>query len=210
MTTLLQDLRYGLRMLAKNPGFTAVAVLTLALGIGANTAIFSLINTVMLRFLPVEKPQELVLLRMRTPKGGSESRATFTNPIWEQMRDRQDVFSGAFAWSDTRFNLAASGEAQYANGIWVSGDFFKTLGIRPRLGRLFIPTDDQRGCAGVAVFSYGYWQERFSGDAAVLGQLITLDKHAFPIVGVAPSGFYGVNIGEKFDVALPILRDSAL
>jgi putative ABC transport system permease protein len=204
MPTLLQDLRYGLRMLAKSRGFTVVAVLTLALGIGANTAIFSLINTVMLRSLPVEKPRELMLVRMQTPKSGSETRATFTNPLWEQLRDRQDVFASAFAWSDTRFNLAASGEARYASGIWASGDFFQTLGIRPRLGRLFSAADDRRGCSGVAVLSYGYWQERFAGDRAVLGQIINLDKHGFPIVGVTPPGFYGVNIGEKFDVALPI------
>jgi predicted permease len=191
-------------MLGKNPGFAAVAVLTLALGIGANTAIFSLINTVMLRFLPVERPEELVQVRMRTPQGGSNSRTTFTNTLWEQLRDQQEVFSGAFAWSDTKFNLAQGGAVRYAYGIWASGDFFRTLGIRPAVGRLFNAADDQRGCPGVAVVSYGFWQDQFGGAASVVGEKISLDKHTFPIVGVAPPGFYGVNVGEKFDVALPI------
>lgn len=204
MGTLQQDLRYGLRMLAKNPGFTAVAVLTLALGIGANTAIFSLIDTVMLRFLPVEKPEELVLVRMRTPQEGSSPRTTFTNPLWEQLRDQQDVFSSAFAWSPARFNLAQGGAVRYAYGIWASGDFFRTLGVRPAVGRLFSAADDQRGCPGVAVLSYGFWQDQFGGAVRVVGEKITLDKHTFPVVGVAPPGFYGVNVGEKFDVALPI------
>jgi len=204
MGSLLHDLRFGLRMLGKNPGFTVVAVLTLALGIGANTAIFSLINTVLLRFLPVEKPEELVLVRMRTPKGGSEPRTTFTNPLWEQLRDQQGVFAGAFAWSDTRFDLAQGGAARYAQGIWASGDFFKTLGIHPAVGRLFDAADDQRGCPGVAVVSYGFWQEQFGGAASVAGEKVSLDKHTFPIVGVTPAGFYGVNVGEKFDVVLPL------
>ena len=204
MGTLLQDLRYGLRMLAKNPGFTAVAVLTLALGIGANTAIFSMLNAVMLRFLPVERPQELVQVRIRTPQGGNDPRSTFTNTLWEQLRDRQNVFSGAFAWSNTRLNLAPSGAVHYADGLWVSGDFFRTLGVRPATGRLVTVADDQRGCPGAAVLSYGFWQEHFAGAKSVVGSTLLLDNHSFPIVGVTAPGFYGVEVGGKFDVALPI------
>ena len=204
MTTLLQDLRYGLRILAKNPGFTAVAVLTLALGIGANAAIFSMLNAVMLRFLPVENPQELVQVRIRTPHSGNDPRTTFTNTLWEQVRDRQDVFSGAFAWGSTRFDLAAGGAVHYADGLWVSGDFFRTLGVRPATGRLFAVADDQRGCPGAAVLSYGFWQEHFAGAKSVVGSTILLNNHSIPIVGVTAPGFYGVEVGGKFDVALPI------
>ena len=204
MSTLLQDLRYGLRMLAKNPGFTAVAVLTLALGIGANTAIFSMLNAVMLRFLPVERPEELVQVKIRTPRGGGSTRTTYTNTLWERLRDHQNVFSGAFAWSGTRFDLAQGGAVQYANGLWVSGDFFKTLGVRPAAGRLFTVADDQRGCPGVAVLSYSFWQEHFGGAASAVGSTILVDNHSFPIAGVTVPGFYGVDVGGKFDIALPI------
>ena len=114
-----RDIRYSVRVLAKSPAFTAVVVLTLALGIGANTAIFSLVDAILLRYLPVVKPEELVEV----------SHTSFTNPLWEQVRDRQDVFSGVFAWSADRFNLTRGGAVQYANGLWASGDFFRTLGL---------------------------------------------------------------------------------
>jgi hypothetical protein len=130
-------------MLAKNPGFTAVAVLTLALGIGANTAIFSLIDTVMLRMLPVSKPNELRQVRIRDPGQPSEPNPTFTNSLWEQLRDRQDVFSGVFAWSNAEFDLARGGAVHSAKGVWVSGDFFSALGIRPATGRLIAASDDR-------------------------------------------------------------------
>ncbi len=202
--TTLQDVRYGARMLRKNPIFTAVAVLTLALGIGANTAIFSLVNSVMLRFLPVEKPEELVQVLRRSPRQGGQVVSIFTNPIWEQFRDRQVVFSGTFAWGPARFDLARGGEARYANGLWVSGDFFRTLGVRPALGRLISDADDRRGCAGAAVLSYSFWQEHFGGAESALGGTISLDNHAYPVIGVAAPGFYGLEVGTRFDVALPI------
>jgi len=205
LETLVQDIRFGLRMLAKNPGFTLVAVITLALGIGANTAIFSLINTVMLRYLPVEKPVELVQVGMLTHRPGEHGpQPVFTNPLWEQIRDQQDIFSGVFGWGDARFDLALSGAAQYVKGLWVSGDFFQTLGVRPAVGRLITTADDQRGCAGVAVLSYGFWQNHFGGAESAIGSTISLDNHVLPIVGVAAPGFYGVNVGTKFDVALPV------
>jgi putative ABC transport system permease protein len=161
--TLLQDLRYGLRMLAKGPGFTAVAILTLAIGIGANTAIFSLIDAVMLRMLPVPRADELRLVRFLNPRRGGEGNTSFTNALWEQVRYRQDVFSGVFAWGDDRFDLAQGGAVHYANGMWVSGDLFKTLELRPAAGRLITSSDDQRGCPGAAVLSYGFWQEHYGG-----------------------------------------------
>jgi predicted permease len=202
--TLWQDLRFGLRQLRKNPGFTAVAVLTLAIGIGANTAIFSLINAVMLRKLPVQRPNELRLVGMVDPRSGGEGDTEFTNPLWEQVRDRQDIFSGIFAWSGDRFDLAQGGAVHYANGLWVSGDFFKTLELRPAAGRLITASDDQRGCSGAAVLSYGFWQEHYGGAPSAIGSTLSLSTHPFEVVGVAPPGFYGMDVGRNFDVAIPI------
>ena len=203
LETLLQDVRYGVRMLRKNPGFTVVAVMTLALGIGANTAIFSLLDSVVLRLLPVEHPEQLVQITRRGPEPGDEGAPNFTNPIWEQVRDQQDVFSGALAFGEQQFDLAQGGEAHYAKGLWVSGDFFRTLGVRAAAGRLITVDDDRRGCSGVAVLSYSFWQDHFGGAASALGSRISLDNHTYPVIGVAAPGFYGVEVGSKFDVALP-------
>jgi putative ABC transport system permease protein len=137
------DVRYALRAMKANPAFTVVAVLSLALGIGANTAIFSLIDAVMLKYLPVQNPEEL--LELRVSKAGA-----VTNPIWEALRDRQDVFSGAFAWNGNRFNLTAGGESRSINGLWVSGDFFRTLGVGAAIGRTLTTADDRRGCGAAA------------------------------------------------------------
>ena len=202
--TLWQDVRYGLRMLAKNRGFTAVAVLTLALGIGANTAIFSMIDAVMLRMLPVANPQELIGVRVAEPHRGGEGNIIVTNAIWEQFRNRQDIFSGVFAWSKDRFDLSQGGAVNYANGIWVSGDFFRSLGVHPAAGRLLTAADDQRGCAGEAVLSYGFWQQHYGGATSALGSMLSLNTHPFEVVGVAPAGFNGMEVGRKFDVAIPI------
>ncbi|MFZ0963024.1 MAG: ABC transporter permease [Terriglobia bacterium] len=208
--TLWQDIRYGLRMLAKNPGLTAVAVLTLALGIGANTAIFSLIDAVMVRALPVPRPDELRLGRMVEPHSTEEGDGVFAYPIWEQVRDRQDVFSGVFAWSADRFVLAQGGAVHYADGMWVSGDFFKTLELRPAAGRLLTVSDDQRGCSGAAVLSYGFWQDHYGGAPSAIGSTLSLSTHPFEVVGVAPPGFYGMEVGSKFDVAIPICAGTLL
>ena len=204
MATLLQDLKYGLRMLAKNPGFTAIAVFTLALGIGANTAIFSLVDTVMLRMLPVQKPEELVLLQRFNPARGGGPSPSFTSPLWEQVRDRQDVFSGVFAWGADQFDLAQGGAVRAASGIFASGSYFSTLGVRPAAGRLFTSSDDQRGCAAVAVLSYSFWQDHFGGMQSAIGKTLSLDHHPFQIIGASAPGFYGAEVGNKFDVAIPV------
>jgi predicted permease len=188
------DLRYSIRVLAKAPLFTTVVVLTLALGIGANTAIFSLIDSLLLKTLPVHNPEELVEV----------SHADFTNPLWEQVRDRQDVFSGVFAWSTDRFNLSRAGMVQFADGVWVSGDFFRTLGLYPAAGRLLSVDDDRRGCPARAVLSYGFWQTRYGGSSSAIGSTISLEGHPFEVIGVAPAGFYGMDVGHKFDVGIPI------
>ncbi|HKD91590.1 MAG TPA: ABC transporter permease [Terriglobales bacterium] len=197
-----QDLRYALRSMRKSPAVAAVVVLSLALGIGANTAIFSLIDAVMLRFLPVQKPQELVLVR-RQLNGGRGS-PSFTNPLWEALRDRQDVFSAPFAWSTDRYDLGHGGAVQNANGLVVSGGYFQALGVTPVLGRLISQADDHRGCPAVAVLSYGFWQDHFGGATSVIGQSISLDQQSLEIIGVSARGFYGLDVGSKFDVALPL------
>ncbi len=213
---LWQDLRYGLRTLRKNPGFTAIAVLSLALGIGANAAIFQLLNAVRLRTLPVSNPQELVEVRIAAPRGRSGNfngrRPELTYPLWEQVRDRQEAFSGIFAWGSATFDLARSGEQRFTeNGLWVSGDFFSVLGVRPILGRAITREDDQRGCASpVAVISHAFWQREFGGEASVVGRKITLDRHSVEIIGVTPANFFGVEVGRRFDVAVPLCAEAII
>ena len=200
------DVRYALRALRASPGFALVAILSLGLGIGANTAIFSLINAVILRTLPVEHPEELMQVTM----GGKERETVFTNPLWEAIRDRQDVFSSAFGYSGTEFNLTAGGEIRRANGSWVSGDYFSTLGVRPALGRLLVRADDVRGCPPVAVLGYGFWQSEYGGSRAVIGKTISLDHRPHMIVGVADASFFGVNVGESAQVYVPLCLRSGL
>ncbi len=212
MGTLWQDVKYGARMLRRSSGFLAVAVLTLALGIGANTAIFQLLDAVRLRRLPVQNPQELVEIRIADMTGARGSfdnwNAAATNPLWEQIRDQQRAFSGSFAWGDETFNIAQQGEARPARGLWVSGDFFNVLGVRPILGRVFTRADDQRGCASPgAVISYSFWQREYGGENAIIGRRITLEGHPLEIIGVTPANFFGLEIGRSFDVAVPICSE---
>jgi putative ABC transport system permease protein len=204
LETLFHDIRYGLRVLGRTPVISCVAVLSLALGIGANTAIFSLIDTVMLRMLPVQKPEQLAQLLRANFSGTGAGSASFTNPLWEQLRDHQDVFSGVFAWGEDRFDLSQGGAVHYASGFFASGDYFNTLGVRPVAGRLIAPADDRRGCPAVAVLSYGFWQDHFGGTQSAIGSMVSLDNHPFQIIGVSSPGFYGVEIGNKFEVAIPI------
>ena len=199
----LQDVRYALRALRSSPGFAMVAILSLALGIGANTAIFSLIDAVILKTLPVSHPEQLVQVTM----GKS---ASFTNPIWEQIRDHQDAFSGIFAYGGSRFNLATGGEARYAQGNFVSGQFFDTLGLRPVAGRILTAADDQRGCRGSTVLSNGFWQRVYGGRAGVVGQTISLDNHPFEIVGVLEPGFTGVDVGSEKDLYVPLCSENII
>ena len=200
LESLGADVRYALRALRASPGFAIVAILSLGLGIGANTAIFSLINAVVLRSLPVERPEELMQVTM----GGKERETVFTNPIWEQVRDRQDGFSGAFAYGSAEFNLTAGGEVRRAAGNWVSGDYFSTLGVRPAIGRLLSRSDDVRGCQPVAVLSYGFWQSEYGGSPAIIGKTISLSQKPHVIVGVTDPSFFGVNVGESIQVYVPL------
>jgi predicted permease len=203
--TLFQDIRYGLRILGRTPVISCVAILSLALGIGANTAIFSLIDTVMLRMLPVQKPEELTQVRMREPRApNEEAEPIFTNPLWETLRDRQDFYSGIFAWSWAQFDLSQGGTVHEAKGMFASSDYFSTLGIRPAAGRLITAADDKRGCPGVAVLSYGFWQDHFGGAENAVGSTLSLDNHPFNVIGVSAPGFFGLEVGNKFDVAIPV------
>ena len=211
MGALLQDLRYSLRMLAKSPGFAAVAILTLALGIGANAAIFQLIDAVRMRTLPVKDPSTLGIVHLNTSNWNSGNfngpYANFTFPLWQQVEQRQEAFSSIAAWGTDGLNLANGGEVDNARAIWISGDFFNVLGVEPFLGRLISPTDDQTGCAGGVDLSYSFWQRRYGGAARVIGETLTLEGRPFPILGVTPPSFYGVSVGDRFDVAVPVCAE---
>jgi putative ABC transport system permease protein len=200
----MHDIRLAVRALRATPVVSFVAILSLALGIGANTAIFSIVNTLLLRALPVKEPQRLALL---TDEVSPTSAGSWTNPIWEQLRARAQLVDGALAWSTTRFNLAAGGETRFVEGVWVSGAYFQTLGVPAILGRTLTEADDRRG-GGVdgpaAVISYSFWQGYFGGAADAIGRTLTLDRVPFTIVGVTPPQFFGTDIGHSFDVAVPL------
>ena len=208
-----QNLRYGARVLRFNPGFAAIMILSLALGIGANTAIFQLLNAVRLRTLPVEKPQELANIKITKAPNGRTGRFTgnspqLTNAIWELVRDQQQGFSKVAAWYSQRLNLNQGGEARYAETLYVSGNFFDTLGIRPVLGRLISAADDQPNCGtGAAVIHESFWQREYGGNRSVLGRKITLAGRPFEITGVVPASFFGMEVGRSFDVALPVCAE---
>ena len=211
LADLWQDLRYSLRMLAKSPGFVTVAFLTLALGIGANAAIFQLVDAVRLRTLPVKDPQCLAIIHLKTDlwmQGNFMGPyAQFTYPLWQQVGERQHAFSSIAVWSGDQTNLATGGEMDIAHDIWISGGFFTVLGVHPFLGRLISPSDDQPGCAGGVDLSYAFWQQRYGGAASAIGKTLTLNGHPVPIVGVTPPGFYGVSVGDRFNLAVPICAE---
>ena len=206
-----QDVRYGLRALTAAPVVSIVAVVTLTLAIGANSAIFSIVNGLLLRPLPVAEPERLVLLSVPLPDGVS-SRSHWSNPIWEQLRDHA-MFDGAFAWGVQRFNLAPSGESDQVSGLWASGRMFEVLGVQAVVGRTLTAEDDRRtlGPDGpVAVIGYDFWQRRFGGSPAALGRRITVERVPFTIVGVAPPSFFGAEVGRTFDVAIPIAASTLI
>ncbi|HEX5083037.1 MAG TPA: ABC transporter permease [Blastocatellia bacterium] len=214
MQTLWQDLRYGARMLLKAPGFTLIAVMTLALGIGANTAIFSLTDQILLRSLPVERPGELVVLRSPGPQGGyvwsdGDSAASFSYPMYKDLRDRgADVFSGLLARFAIPLSVAGAGQtgqAERADGELVSGNYFEVLGVRPALGRVFNQDDDRTpGAHQVVVLSHAYWTRRFGADPAILNKTLTVNGNLMTVIGVSREGFRGVQVGQTPDVFIPM------
>jgi len=209
-----QDLRFAFRQLRQAPAFTTVAVLSLALGVGANTAIFQLIDAIRLRTLPVENPGELAYIDYapQSARAGwwSTRSARLTSAGFAEVQAQQKVFSGVFAWSAARFNLSEGGEARYAEGLYVSGNFFPVLGVKPVRGRLLAPEDDSPGCGSpAAVLSHAFWQREFGGEASAVGRMISLDGHKLPVVGVSAPAFFGVEVGNRYDVAIPLCTDRA-
>lgn len=221
MDTIWQDLRYGARTLIKAPGFTAIAVLSLALGIGANTALFSVVDVLLLKKLPVKEPGRLVLFRSTAPREfssgsytgnsstdqttGLRTMTSFPFQSFQRMREQDSALSDIFAFGNVGLNVSADGQADVASGQAVSGNYFGGLGVQPLLGRVLTEEDDKAAASAVAVLSHRYWQQRFGGNPAVIGNQINLNNVAFTIIGVTPPGFEGtMQAGSTQDVTIPI------
>ncbi|HMB29211.1 MAG TPA: ABC transporter permease, partial [Blastocatellia bacterium] len=203
MQTLWQDLRYGARMLLKKPGFTLIAVVTLALGIGANTAVFTLIEGAFLSPFPIVEPERVVALSLKTKSGEVNA---FSYPYYKDFRDRNEVLSGVIAHYFAQFNLSYNGDNQYVHGYVVTGNYFDVLGVKPALGRAFTPEEDREKLGRpVVVISHGCWQRRFGGDPGIVGQEVILNNHKFKIVGVAPIGFQGMTLLYDPEIFMPVM-----
>ncbi len=209
--SLLQDARFALRLLKKSPAFTAVAVLTLALGIGANSAIFSVTRQILLQRLPVAHPEQLVLLYSPGPREGHVSSdevdgsESFSYPMYLDLRDKTSVFSGLAAKADFPVSVAIHGQTERAGAELVSGNYFETLQVRPALGRLIEPADTPApGSNPVVVLDYGYWQKRFGGDPSILNQTVQVNDQPMTVVGVVQHGFTGIQLGNIADLYIPI------
>jgi predicted permease len=198
------DLRYGLRTLRLNPGFSVVAVLTLGLGIGANTAIFSLIDAVLLKMLPVQNPEQLVLL---TRASGREATTRFAYSQYKRLRDQNQVFSGLLAYYPLRLTVSVDGQPEPAvAGQLVSGNYYSVLGVNAALGRTILPDDDRKpGASHVCVISYNYWRRRFAGAPEIVGKTIHLGGSPFTIIGVTPPEFFGLEVGNSLDISVPLM-----
>ena len=195
---LVQDVRYASRQLRGNLTFTTVAVLTLAMGIGANAAVFSLINSLMWRKLPVKDASRLVLI------AGDD---TGSRRFFDQVRRRTDLVDGVLAYASAQFNLSSGGESDLVDGIWASGSFFDTLGVGAVAGRTFSEEDDRPGGGPegpVAVISYNLWERRYRGEAGAIGRTLTINRVPFTIIGVTPRHFFGLDVGRTFDVIVPV------
>jgi len=227
MHTLLQDLRYGFRMLFKQKGLTAVALLSLALGIGANTALFSIVDAMLIKMLPVREPDRLVLFKSLAPRefsvgsyngssntdkaSGQQVRTSFAYLTYQRMREQPGPLLDVFTFGGVGMNVNADGQADIANGQAVSGNYYTALGVQPALGRLITDEDDKANATPVAVLSHRYWQRRFGGDTAVIGKQINLNNLAFTVVGVSAKGFDGtMGLGSTQDVTMPISLESQL
>lgn len=205
MNTLLQDIRYAIRLLGKKPGFTAVAVISLALGIGANTAIFSLVNTAMLKALPVEQPEQLVTVyTSRTGSGIS----IFSYPNYKDFRERNEVFTDMILYRFAPVSLSRGGDNERAWCYMVSGNYFDTLGVRPVLGRTFLPEEDQtEGSHPVMILSYDCWQQRFGANSNIVGTTVLLNSLNYTVIGVTPRGFNGTELVFAPDFYVPIMMN---
>ena len=208
--TLGQDLRYGLRQLRRSPGFTVVAVTTLALGIGANTAIFQLLDAVRLRSLPVPSPQELAEIRIVGGNGGmginNGEYPQLTRPIWQEIQRQQQAFSGVFAWGTNGAWIGKDVDRRWSYLLFVSGDLFRVLGVNPWRGRLLLPEDEGSCPESKAVVSYSYWQGQMGGRNLGANSTLLVDGALKQVVGVTPPGFFGLAVGDSFDIALPFCQ----
>ncbi|HMG34582.1 MAG TPA: ABC transporter permease [Blastocatellia bacterium] len=210
MDTLNQDVRYAIRTLLKNPAFTAISVLVLALGIGANTAIFSITDQVLLRVLPVKDPKQLVILRSPGPMSGrvysdGDNAASFSYPMYKEIRDRNNIFSGVLARFSIPLSIATDESTDRASGELVSGNYFEVLGVIPALGRVFTQDDETApGASPIVVLSYGYWKRRFGSDPGVLNKTLIVNGMPMTVVGVSRAGFQGIQVGELPDVFIPM------
>ncbi|MGH9357899.1 MAG: ABC transporter permease, partial [Terriglobia bacterium] len=213
LETLLQDLRYGLRTMRRGPGLTAVAVLSLALGIGANTAIFSLMNAVMLRELPVKNPGQLVLLGTGRSGGSTDDFARtdlYSYSFYRKMRQKNQVFSSVSAMLSLMFRkmhgkVGTSANLEPMDVQLVSGIYFSMLGVKPIVGRAFTEADDEpAGGHPVAMVSYFWWKRRFGRDPAILGKTVTLGSTVYTIIGVTPPEFFGTTVGQSPDLWIPL------
>ncbi len=199
---LKQDVSYALRGMRKSPGFTATAVLSLALGIGANTAIFSLIDAVVLRLLPVRDPQRLSQFILQRP--GGDPLDSFSYPFILALADHHEVFSKLCGFSGYRFAVRQGDSVESTSGAWVTGAYYATLGLQPAAGRLLTDNDDRPGAVPAAVITDGYWQRKFGRSTEAIGRQILVEGKPVAIVGVSPAGFTGANVGETADITLPL------
>jgi predicted permease len=226
MNNLWQDLRYAARMLIKKPGFSLIAVVTLALGIGANTALFSVVDAMLLKKLSVKEPDRLVLFKSLSgsefnpgsytgssmkDKTGLQARTSFPYQSYKRLREQESVLSDLFAFGSVRLSVNADGAAEVVAGQAVSGNYYSGLGVNALYGRLITDEDDQTGAGPVAVFSYRYWQRRFGSDPSIIGTHINLNNVAFTIIGITPPGFDGtMQVGSSQDVSIPIATEPLL
>lgn len=209
ITEIINDVRYALRMLTKNPAFAGVVVLTLALGIGANAAIFSLLDKVLLQSLPVANPDQLGVLTAYDPKDGPDYDSAFSYLMYKDLRDRNSVFSGVLARGGVQMNVTYGDQTERVRGELVSGNFFDVLGVRPWAGRLFTQEDDQTpGAHPVAVLSHRFWESRFNKDPNLIGKTILVNETAVTVLGVTPPGFFGINLSDNPDVRVPLMMTS--
>jgi predicted permease len=212
LDTAFRDFKYALRTLARTPGFTAIAILTLALGIGANTAIFTLLDQILLRLLPVKNPQELVLLTMRGRHYGSNRGGNaISHPMFRDFAANNEVFSDMFARFPFDASLSFNGQAEHVQLELVSGTYFSILGLNPYLGRIFTPEDDRLPDAyPYVVLNYDYWKSRFSADPNVVGKTLILNNQSLTIVGVLQPGFDGVELGRSPKLFVPIMMEKEI
>jgi len=204
------DLRHGVRLLRRSPGFTLVAVLSLALGIGANSAIFQLLDAVRLRSLPVARPHELAEVRIVGGNGGmginNGRYAQLTRPLWEEIERHQQAFSGVFAWASNEVRVGEGSDLRRAKALWVSGDFFRVLGVQPELGRLILPEDTGPCPSPRVVVSDAYWRSQLGGRELGQGSRLVVNGERMDVVGVTPPQFFGLAVGERFDIAIPLCQ----